>query len=405
MGGVVGQPQLRARAPAVRRGPDGTVPPTGVDDAVGRRGDARASRSSPRRRPAASASSAPRPRRRRDVGRPAAAAPGSSRRASTATSTGAGGGRRTATSPPARTRRGSSSEPEEQLVTDEPATPTRPPPVEEDGADADALRARPVLLADMPVGAHVGTFVHRVFEATDFAAADLDAELGRRDRRGAGAAARRHRRPAASSSTGLRAVIETPLGPLLGGARLRDVARADRLDELDFELPLAGGDDPPAASTLAAIGAVLRDDLRRAIRSPATPSASSDPALRSRVRGYLTGSIDLVVRCAATASPSSTTRRTGSARPARTLSAWHHRPAALAAEMQPVALRAAGAALHRRAAPLPALAAARLRPRAQPRGRAVPVPARHGRARRRRWSTARRAACSPGGRRPRSWSR
>ena len=44
----------------------------------------------------------------------------------------------------------------------------------EDGADADALRAVPSLLADMPFGVHVGTFVHGVLEAADFAAADLE---------------------------------------------------------------------------------------------------------------------------------------------------------------------------------------------------------------------------------------
>ena len=54
------------------------------------------------------------------------------------------------------------------------------------------------------------------------------------------------------------------------------------------------------------------------------------------MRGYLTGSIDLVVRGAAAsrASRSSTTRRTGSAPPGEELTAWHYRPAALAAEMQ-----------------------------------------------------------------------
>ena len=41
---------------------------------------------------------------------------------------------------------------------------------------------------------------------------------------------------------GLAGAIETPLGPLLGEIRLRDVTAADRLDELRFELPLVGGD-------------------------------------------------------------------------------------------------------------------------------------------------------------------
>ena len=43
---------------------------------------------------------------------------------------------------------------------------------------------------------------------------------------------------------GLRAAIETPVGPLLDGKALRDIARADRLDELIFEMPLVGGDQP-----------------------------------------------------------------------------------------------------------------------------------------------------------------
>ena len=88
------------------------------------------------------------------------------------------------------------------------------------------------------------------------------------------------------------------------------------------------------------------------------------------MRGYLTGSIDLVralrrpLRAArlqdelARARPGEplTRRATTARRPGR-------RDAALA-------LRPAGAALRRRAAPLPALAAARLRPRAPPRRRA-----------------------------------
>ena len=82
------------------------------------------------------------------------------------------------------------SEPEEPVVDDESAP--HAPPVEDDGADA--LRAVPSLLAEMPVGVEVGTLVHRVFEATDFAAADLDAELAERGRGRAGAAAGRARR-------------------------------------------------------------------------------------------------------------------------------------------------------------------------------------------------------------------
>ena len=52
---------------------------------------------------------------------------------------------------------------------------------------------------------------------------------------------------------GLRAAIETPLGDW----RLRDLARSDRLDELEFELPLVGGDTPTSRLALDAIAAVL----------------------------------------------------------------------------------------------------------------------------------------------------
>jgi exodeoxyribonuclease V beta subunit len=82
--------------------------------------------------------------------------------------------------------------------------------------------------------------------------------------------------------------------------RLRDVRRADRLDELGFELPLAGGDRPAGWVVLDRIGAVLREVL-----PPGDPLAGyadrlADPALRAAVRGYLTGSLDLVVRLTGT---------------------------------------------------------------------------------------------------------
>jgi exodeoxyribonuclease V beta subunit len=86
----------------------------------------------------------------------------------------------------------------------------------------------------------VRTFVHEVLEALDFAAPDLGAELIEHVAR---AQARRRVDIGDEDAvvTGLRAMLETPLGQILRGERLCDVARADRLDELTFELPLAGG--------------------------------------------------------------------------------------------------------------------------------------------------------------------
>jgi exodeoxyribonuclease V beta subunit len=134
-----------------------------------------------------------------------------------------------------------------------------------------------------------------VFEATDFAAEDLEAQLAETVR------AAQSRGPLdvgepARLVAGLRAAIETPLGPLLDGRRLRDIPRRDRLDELEFELPLAGGDSPSGQLTLGAIARALEEHL-----PPDDPMASyaarlADPSLRSHVRGFLTGSIDLVIR-------------------------------------------------------------------------------------------------------------
>jgi exodeoxyribonuclease V beta subunit len=222
------------------------------------------------------------------------------------------------------------SEPEEPVVADEPAPPTLPAAAP-DAGDAE-LRAVPSLLAGMPAGVHVGTLVHRVFEAADFAAPDLDAELAAHV---AAAQARRHvdvGDPAAVVA-GLRAAIETPLGPLAGGARLRDVARADRLDELDFELPLAGGDAPTGRLALDAVAAVLRAHLPAGDPLAGYADRLADPALRHTVRGYLTGSIDLVVRLG-DAFAIVDYKTNWLAPPGEELSAWHHRPAALAAEME-----------------------------------------------------------------------
>jgi exodeoxyribonuclease V beta subunit len=203
------------------------------------------------------------------------------------------------------------SEPEESSVTDEPEGPS-------------AATSGEVPLAAMPVGVEIGTFVHRVLEAIDFAAPDLDAELTE------AIASVRARRPVelgdpAAVVAGLIAAIETPF---LDGTRLRDLARADRLDELDFELPLVGGDKPSGRLDLEAIADVLRahgDPLGYADRL-------ADPALRSSVRGYVTGSIDLVARVGDRfAVVDYKTNWLGG--PGEGLTAWHYRPEALAAEM------------------------------------------------------------------------
>jgi exodeoxyribonuclease V beta subunit len=135
-------------------------------------------------------------------------------------------------------------------------------------------------------------------------------------------------------TAGLRAAIETPLGPLAGDRRLRDLARGDRLDELAFELPLAGGETPRGALTLGA----LADVVRAFVIDPADPlhgyaDQLDDPMLRADLRGYLTGTIDLVARLGGGyAIMDYKTNRLAAAGEA--LTAWHHRPEVLAEEMR-----------------------------------------------------------------------
>jgi exodeoxyribonuclease V beta subunit len=90
--------------------------------------------------------------------------------------------------------------------------------------------------------------------------------------------------------------------------------------------------------TLTAIADVLREHLPAGDPLAGYAERLEDPALRRTVRGYLTGSLDLVVRLAG---PDGVARfavldyKTNRlARPGAELTAWHHRPAALAVEMR-----------------------------------------------------------------------
>jgi len=226
------------------------------------------------------------------------------------------------------------SEPEQPLIADEP----------EDDAPAPAATLAvapelsvPSLLGAMPAGVNVGTFIHRVMEATDFAAADLDAELAERIADVQGRRAVDIGDPAAVAA-GLRAAIETPLGPVLGGARLRDVARSDRLDELGFELPLAGGDRPEGWLTLGRVAEVLREHLDADDPLAGYAERLQDPALRHTMRGYLTGSLDLVIRLGGGAGGPDRFavldyKTNWLGEPDEPLTAFHYRPEAIAAEM------------------------------------------------------------------------
>jgi exodeoxyribonuclease V beta subunit len=198
-----------------------------------------------------------------------------------------------------------------------------------------AARA-PVPLATVAGGARVGTLLHGVLEHTDFAAADLRAEL-RAALAGEPAFEPIGVGPADDVVEGLARAIETPLGPVGGGRRLRDIGRLDRLDELTFELPLAGGDVPHADVGIRDVADLLERHLQPTDPLAAYPSRLRDPLLDQRLRGYLTGSIDAVLRVTdgdAARYVVVDYKSNWLAAEGEDLTPWHYRPHALVAAME-----------------------------------------------------------------------
>ena len=104
---------------------------------------------------------------------------------------------------------------------------------------------------------------------------------------------------AADLAAALVPLHDTPLGPLADGLTLRQIGLRDRLREMDFEFPLAGGDLRQAAPDirLADVGRLLRaylppDDPMAPYVDRLTGAALGTQSLR----GYLSGSVDAVLR-------------------------------------------------------------------------------------------------------------
>jgi exodeoxyribonuclease V beta subunit len=143
--------------------------------------------------------------------------------------------------------------------------------------------------------------------------------------------------PAEAVVDGLVATVETPLGSLLDDARLRDFARGDRLDELAFELPLVGGDAPTAELTLLALADLLDAHVPRGDPLDGYAARLREPALRQRLRGYLAGTLDLVLRRpGADGTPTFAVvdyKTNWLGGEGEELTAWHYRPDAVTAAM------------------------------------------------------------------------
>jgi exodeoxyribonuclease V beta subunit len=158
-------------------------------------------------------------------------------------------------------------------------------------------------MADLPVGATFGSLVHAVLEHTDPDAPAYDGDL--RAEIAAHVAEQQVWWPVPdldgdALTDALVAVCDSPLGPLAADRTLRRIERGDRLCELDFELPLAGGDLSAYAADRVRLGHVA-DVLRRHLApgDPVLPYAEQldRPGLGGQdLLGYLTGSIDVVLR-------------------------------------------------------------------------------------------------------------
>ena len=114
--------------------------------------------------------------------------------------------------------------------------------------------------ADLPAGAAFGTLVHSVLENVNTAAADLAGEVTTRCQEQLAS----HPMAGVTATVladALLPTLRTPLGPLAAGLSLAEVGPADRLAELDFELPM--GSPTGAARTLADVAALLRQHLPR----------------------------------------------------------------------------------------------------------------------------------------------
>lgn len=178
---------------------------------------------------------------------------------------------------------GTGSEPDVEERSDEPADvgdPTVGAAAVVDGT------ASP--MNGLPFGAGFGTLVHEVLEHVDTSAPDIDQHV--REQVVDGATRRGVDIDVDALAAALVGVLTTPLG----FGDLWSVGPRDRLAEMDFEVPLSseGG-----GFGLDAVGDLLAEHLPA--DDPLTPYADLVRGVSSdRFHGFLTGSIDSVLRTA-----------------------------------------------------------------------------------------------------------
>lgn len=175
------------------------------------------------------------------------------------------------------------------LVDDEPAPEDEPP--------TEATDRSP--LADLPGGTQFGSLVHDLLERAEVfvpPGRDRADDLRHRVQQAAQLALPHFPMPGVTADAlaeGLLPSLLTPLGPLAADRCLADFPRADRLAELSFEFPMTDR----AGLTLGRLADVLEAHLAPDDPLIGYPAELRRPELADQpLRGFLTGSIDAVLR-------------------------------------------------------------------------------------------------------------
>ncbi|MSS45377.1 AAA family ATPase [Cutibacterium sp. WCA-380-WT-3A] len=175
------------------------------------------------------------------------------------------------------------------------AMPTLTNALTDEPVDDESIDDSATGLCGLPGGTSFGTLVHAVLEYVDTAATDLSAEVL--------AITRKTLRtwpmpdvPPAELAAGLEQVLHSDLGMLAPGMTLADFPPAHRLAEMNFELAMS---QSGRSSTVTDLASLLRDP---SLVPPDDPIAGYGeilahiPNTDQALRGFLTGSIDAVLR-------------------------------------------------------------------------------------------------------------
>ncbi|MCC6496042.1 MAG: UvrD-helicase domain-containing protein [Propionibacteriaceae bacterium] len=185
----------------------------------------------------------------------------------------------------------------EPVVDDEPAAAT---------LVIGAGTGVPSPMAELPGGAAFGSLVHQVLENLDWYAPTPDDEPALQSRllTATTAAAERYPVPGVTpAALGLAMLpsLVTPLGRLTDGLPLAGIPVADRLSELNFEFALGTS---TSRTTLREVADLLGSWLPADDPLAGYPEELAWPQLAGQaLRGFLTGSIDSVLRIHSAAGP------------------------------------------------------------------------------------------------------